>query len=140
MKTNRVLLAAIMALSAATLPVQAGDNIVSSIVKAPVVADGDVAGVATDLVIDLDTSLNPAVPGRTLLAGRTIKITLPDQFVDTGSLPLQDVFSSPTCIPGNLQCSTAVLLQGWPQHPILPRVPPTPPGAGTPRYSLSLEA
>ncbi|MCI0622065.1 MAG: hypothetical protein L0387_10420 [Acidobacteria bacterium] len=115
------------------------DNVVASIEKAPIVADGNVVSAATDLVINLNTSLDPAVPGRTLLAGRTIKVTLPDEFVNTGSLPLQDIFSSPTCVPGNLQCTSAILLQGWPQHPILPRVPPTPPGQGTPQYSLSLE-
>lgn len=138
-KVNRVFLVGIIALCTATLPVQASDNIVTSVAKAPIVADGDVESAATDLVIDLDTSLDPAVPGRTLLAGRTIKVILPDQFVDAGLLPIQDVFSSPNCIPGNLQCSTAVLLQGWPQRPILPRVPPAPPGVGAPQYSLSLE-
>ncbi|HKY52672.1 MAG TPA: hypothetical protein VJM08_00140 [Anaerolineales bacterium] len=139
MKINRILIGIIIALCTAVFPVHASDNIVSSIVKAPVVADGDIAGAATDLVINLDTSLDPAVPGRMLLAGRTIKVTLPKEFINTGSTPLQDVFSSPTCVPGNLQCSTAVLLQGWPQYPILPRVPPVPPGTGTPRYTLSLE-
>lgn len=139
MQANRVLLTGLMALCTVTFPLHARGNIVSSIVKGPVAADGDVVSAATDLVINLTTLLNPAVPGRTLLAGRTIKVILPDQFVNTGSLPLQDVFSSPTCVPGHLQCSTAVLLQGWPQHPILPRVPPTPPGTGTPQYTLSLE-
>lgn len=138
-KANRVLLSGIIALCIVTFPIQASHNIVISGVKAPIAADGDVVSAATDLVIDLDTSLDPAVPGRTLLAGRTIKVILPDQFVDTGRLPLQDVFSSSTCVPGNLQCSTAVLLQGWPQRPILPRVPPAPPGVGAPQYSLSLE-
>lgn len=139
MKANRVLVAVMIALFTMALPAQATDNIISSVVKAPVAADGDVVDAATDLVINLDTSLDPAVPGRTLLAGHTIKVTLPDEFVNTGSLPLHDLFGSPTCVPGNLQCSTAVLLQGWPQHPILPRVPPAPPGTGAPQYSLSLE-
>jgi hypothetical protein len=139
MKANRVLVAGIIVLCTATSPIQARDNIVTSVEKAPVAADGDVVSAATDLVINLNTSLDPTVPGRALLAGRNIKVILPDQFVNTGLLPLQDVFSSPTCIPGNLQCSTAVLLQGWPQHPILPKVPPAPPGVGAPQYSLSLE-
>jgi hypothetical protein len=115
------------------------DNIISSIEKAPVAPDGNVAGAVTDLVINLDSPLDPAVQGRSLQAGHSIKVTLPDQFVNMGSPPLQDVFSSPACVPGNLQCSTAVLLQGWPQHPILPRVPPVPPGTGVPHYTLSLE-
>src|SRR3990172_145692 len=141
MKAHRILVAVMIALLTTALPTQARgrDNIVSAVVKAPVVADGDVVDAATDVVINLDTSLDPAVPGRTLLAGHTIKVTLPDEFVNTGSIPLRDVFSSPTCVPGNLQCSTAVLLQGWPQRPILPRAPPAPPGTGVPQYSLSLE-
>ena len=116
-----------------------GSGIVSSVENAPVVPDGTVAGAVTDFVINLDTSLDPAVPGRELAAGGTIKVTLPEGFVNTGTLPLEDVFSSPSCVPGNLQCSTAALLQGWPQHPILPRFPPAPPGTGMPQYSLSLE-
>ncbi len=132
-----LILAAAMLITAGTTSTDG--NIVANIEKASVVPDGDVAGAVTDLLINLDTSLDPDVLGRSLLTGRTIKVTLPDAFVNTGSPPLQDVFSSSTCVPGNLQCSTAVLLQGWPQHPILPRIPPTPPGTGTPQYSLSLE-
>ena len=89
-----------------------------------------------DLVIDLDTSLDPGVPGRVLLAGKTIKVILPENFVNSGLMPTQDFFTVPTCVPGNLQCNSAVLLQGWPQHPILPSVPP---GRGSARYSVSLE-
>jgi hypothetical protein len=55
-----------------------GDGIVSTVLKAPITPDGDVAGRPTDVVITLDTSLDPEVEGRTLLAGETIKVTLPD--------------------------------------------------------------
>jgi hypothetical protein len=96
------------------------DGLVGSIVKAPIIPDGAVAGAATDVVITLDTSLDPSVPGRTLLEGRTIKVTLPDGFKETAGLPFASPGSSPDCRPGNVQCNTGVLLQGWPQHPIAP--------------------
>jgi len=125
----------ILVSSLLTCQLAAADGIVNAINKAPVGPDGDVAGAATDFVIDLDRSLDPAVGGRSLLAGCAIRVTLPDAFVDTG-LPVQDVFSSPTCAPGNFQCSSAILLQGWPQHPLLPVIPP--PGPAT-QYQLTLE-
>jgi len=95
-------------------------DLVSSIVKAPIIPDGTVAGAATDFVITLDAPLDPSVVGRTLLEGRTIRVTLPDGFQETGGLPFASPGSSPDCRPGNVQCNTGVLLQGWPQHPIAP--------------------
>ena len=60
---------------------QAGaSGIVSSIDKAPVIADGDVAGMRTDFVITLTGSQDPNVPGRSLAAGDTIKVILPREF------------------------------------------------------------
>lgn len=99
-------------------------GIVASINKAPVIADGDVTGMPADYVITLDRSLDPTVPGRTLKAGNQIKVFFPPEF-DLGNLnpafPLSDVpdFSIP-CFPGNLQCTTAVVLRGWPQDPFFP--------------------
>ncbi|MCI0898681.1 MAG: collagen-like protein, partial [Chloroflexi bacterium] len=90
-----------------------------SLVNAPVLANGTVAGAPTEFVISLDVSMDPAMPGKTLLKGNTIKITLPDDFADTGSLAFKGV-GSEDCVPGNLQCTTGVLLPGWPQHPIGP--------------------
>ena len=55
------------------------DGIVSAVIKAPIVADGDVAGAPTDLVVVLDTDLDPAVPGRTLAAGKSVRITFPEE-------------------------------------------------------------
>ncbi|NNL71253.1 MAG: CHRD domain-containing protein, partial [Acidimicrobiia bacterium] len=101
-------------------------NIVASVVRAPIVPDGDVAGAVTDFVINLDRSLDPAVNGRSLATGNKIRITLPDDFIDNGfdtGAP-----GSATCMPG--PCNLGVLLQGWPQHPIAP------PAA---KYSLSRE-
>lgn len=91
-------------------------GIVSSVSKAPIIHDGDVAGAPTDIVIHFDTSLDPAVEGRTLLAGKTIRITLPEAFESSG-LPA-DVPTQCSAFAG--ECNTAVLLQGWPQRPIPP--------------------
>jgi hypothetical protein len=91
-------------------------GIADSVVKAPIIADGDVAGAPTDIVINLDTSLDPAVPGRTLAAGKTIRVTLPEEFVSAG-LPA-DVPTECGAFAG--ECNTAVLLQGWPQRPFPP--------------------
>lgn len=144
MKSTSVFLSGFVVLSLLTIssPSFSGkteNQIVSTIIKAPVRPDGNVAGAVTDILINLDTSLNPAVTGRSLLAGRTIKITLPEQFIDQQNLPIMDILSSPDCAPGNLQCSTGALLQGWPQHPILPAVPGFPPGSGEPQYLFSFE-
>ena len=94
-------------------------GIIQSIVKAPVVPDGDVARALTDVVINLDTSLDPSVPGRTFLTGKKIRIFLPAGFVDAG-LPTATLFT-PGCVPGSLAtltCNTVSLLQGFPQHPL----------------------
>jgi hypothetical protein len=111
-----------------------GDGIVSSVVKAPITPDGDVASAPTDLVINLDTSLDPAFLGRALPPGCSVRVTLPAAFERI--LPVKDLFSAADCTPGNFQCTTGVFLQGWPQHPILPTFPP--PGLAT-QYGLTLE-
>jgi hypothetical protein len=129
--------AAVLLTVAAASRLQA-EGIVNSIVKAPIVADGNVAGADTDLVINFDISLDPTVNGRSLLAGNSIKIVLPEQFVQKDPpLPVtnvnradrEDGFLCQSPISGaNFQCSTGVLLQGWPQHAISPAT-----------YELSLE-
>ena len=45
-------------------------GLVHSVVKAPIVPDGNVAGAVTDFVINLSGSMDPEVAGRALLAGR----------------------------------------------------------------------
>ena len=110
-------------------------GIVASIDKAPVVADGDVTGMPFDYVITLDGSLDPQVLGRGIAAGGAIKVFLPWEF-DLGSIdvanypiatppvpfpPVPPLPDKP-CIPGNLQCTTAVILRGWPQDPLFPPV------------------
>lgn len=94
------------------------EGMVGSVVKAPIVPDGDVARAPTDIVINFDTSLDPVVPGRTLAAGNTIRITLPDDFESAG-LPA-DLPTACAAFAG--ECNTGVILQGWPQRPF----PPTP--------------
>jgi hypothetical protein len=78
-----------------------GNNIVVATPKAPVVADGDVAGRPTEFNLVLDRSLDPQVAGRTLLTGKTISVTLPDAFVRT-AVPVQAPESG-------------ALVKGWPQ-------------------------
>ncbi len=116
-----------------TSPAALADGIVSSIVKAPITPDGDVVGAPTDLVINFDTSLDPDFDGRPLPFGCSIRVTLPDAF--RAGPPIQDLFTD-GCSPGNFQCTTAVFLQGWPQHPILPHFPVPPLGAAT-QYALT---
>ncbi len=101
-------------------------GLVGSIARAPVTPDGDVAEAATDFVIDLTVDLDPAVRGKILPKGHSIRVVLPDEFflANADTHPVADLFSSEKCVPGNLQCSTAVMLQGWPQQPILPSAPP----------------
>lgn len=106
----------------------AGTGLVHSIVAAPVVPDGDVAGRPTDFVINLDASLDPEVPGRGLAAGDSIRITLPPELQQADPpLPFATLFAEavegckpfPAADPA-LLCNTVVLLQGWPQHPVAP--------------------
>jgi hypothetical protein len=123
-----VTLISILAFGGATADAS-GADIVASVAKAPIAPAGDVAGETTDLVITLDRSLDPAVDGRGLLAGRTIKITLPADFVYQGG-PITNPGPPPACPPPSTSCGTGVLLQGWPQNPI----PPSPAN-----YTVSLE-
>lgn len=116
--------------------VQGAQGIVTSVFKAPVVADGNVAGAPTDIVITLDDSLDPAVEGRTLLAGNQIRITLPDDFVNVRDWEGHTVFS-PGC--AGFQCNTGIFLQGWPQHPIFPMFPPGSNGGTPVFYESSLD-
>ena len=112
---------AALTLSSAALGLEIGA--VGSIAKAPVVNNGDVAGAPFDFVIQFDRSQDPVVGGYTLAAGHQIVIEFPDS-IDLGgidpSYPVLDVPTPGQCTPGNLVCSTAVLLKGWPQDPFFP--------------------
>jgi hypothetical protein len=112
-------------------------GLVNSIVKAPVSPDGDVAGAVTDFVINLALDMDPSAPGKVLGTGENIRIKLPGgfRFADHRDYPMQDFLSAADCKPGLIKCSTGVLLQGWPQHPILPSFPP----GKSPQYSLAFE-
>lgn len=98
-------------------------GIVASIDKATVSPDGNVSGMPGSYLITLDSPLDPAVPGKSLAAGGQIKVIFPRDF-DLANLdptyPLLDVPTPGQCTPGNLVCTTAVLLKGWPEEPYFP--------------------
>ncbi len=125
----------VAALAASTVHAQTG--LVTSIAKAPVSPDGDVAGAVTDFVINLAVDQDPAKPGLKLAAGENIRVTLPGAFVfaDPKGRPINDLFGAKDCVPTMLKCSTGGLLQGWPQHPILPSFPP----GKEPQYTFSYD-
>lgn len=130
-RLQRFFAAAVATSVLSVAPAQDSPRLVNSIVKAPVTPNGDVAGAPTDFVINLNTSLDPSVPGRTLAAGRTVKVILPDSFQAAQDLPFLQVFGPNCTVPlevPQITCNTAVFLQGWPQHPVAPA-----------SYALSLE-
>lgn len=133
MSTVLIRLARVIALLASVLVAGAAqpasahsakEDLVASIVAAPIGGDGAVAGRVTDLVINLDASPDPRSPGRTLLAGRRIRIELPPAFqpVDPALpfLPLGPGCPLPPAGTPLGVCNTVVLLHGWPQRPVLP--------------------
>ncbi|GAC1709096.1 MAG: hypothetical protein NVS9B7_27320 [Flavisolibacter sp.] len=87
-------------------------GIVTSIIKAPVSADGLVSGRPTEFVVNFNTSMDPKVPGRSLLAGKKIKITLPKAFISDGR-PIAEFGTASLA-----SINSAAVLQGWPQNPI----------------------
>ncbi len=116
-----ILLISLLSFGLLTINAQEAESgTVVSIIKAPIVQDGTVAGAATDFVFNFDVSMDPNVNGYTLLEGNTISITLPEGFGDTDAYPIASLGSSDTCVPSNLQCTTGVMVQGWPQRPVPP--------------------
>jgi hypothetical protein len=89
----------ILALFISTDMAQSGSGIVSSVIKAPVAPDGDVAGAATDFVINLSVNMDPAVPGRVLRKGESIRIN---------RIHLRQTEKSP-----NQRCPGCSRLQAW---------------------------
>ena len=99
-----------------------GDELDVSVQRAPVDPDGDLVGAPTDLVVTF-RDIDPEVPGVGLREGGSIRITLPKRFVNNEVLPVGGIGTIPGCAPPLVSgCSTAVILQGWPQSP-LPPVP-----------------
>ncbi|MDA0364931.1 MAG: hypothetical protein O2843_03570 [Chloroflexi bacterium] len=90
-------------------------GIVASITKSPVSPDGMVAGAKTDLVINLNVSMDPSVGGFLFLPGDTVPVALPDGFVRTGPEPF--TAGGPACYNA---CNGVIMLQGWPQYPAVP--------------------
>ena len=82
---------------------------------APVAPDGLTAGAPTDFIVGFE-DIDPNVAGVGLKAGGTVRITLPNEFVNTGDRPVTGDVTMPGCGPPLVSsCSTAVILQGWPQ-------------------------
>lgn len=118
MKLNKTALLATVALVAASTVLSAqSTGIVREVVTAPIVPDGNVAGAITDIVLNLDRSMDPSVLGRTLLKDKQIRITLPPEFVNVKGHPALPITSG--CLATTI-CNTIVLLPGWPQNPISP--------------------
>jgi hypothetical protein len=130
------LVAALLILPPATaLASEDGSSgIVASVQRAWVTSNGDVSGEPALWTIELNGSIDPDVPGRSLMAGHQIRVIFPPEF-DLGDIaPTHPVADVPTpfppipplppqpCVPNNLQCTTGILLQGWPEHPLFPPV------------------
>jgi hypothetical protein len=88
---------------------------------------------ASDFVINLNVSSDPAEQGVSLELGDEVRVTLPDGFVfDEDALeefpicslgkPCPSTLIADACLPGTLACSTVVFLQGYPQSAIPPDV------------------
>ncbi len=81
----------------------------------PVAPDGLTTGAPTDFIVGF-SDIDPDVPGIGLKEGGTVRITLPKGFVNTGDRPVTGDVTLPGCGPPLVSsCSTAVILQGWPQ-------------------------
>lgn len=115
--TVLMLLAAVTAAAQST---ERNSGIVGSIINAPIVPNGLVAGALPDFVINFDVDMDPAVEGYSMKEGSRIFITLPDDFVVTGEPNPLDGFEPQVFGEG----SWAALLQGWPQVPIFSTWPP----------------
>lgn len=91
-----------------------------SVRSAPVAPDGLGAGAITDFIVTF-RDIDPTVPGVGLHAGGSIRVKLPEGFRNDGVLPVTGTGTIPGCAPPLVStCSTAVILQGWPQSPQLP--------------------
>jgi hypothetical protein len=122
----------LMAIGLLFAGVAVAGGMVERIGKSSITADGNVSGEPVDIVITLDRSLDPMVDGRSLAAGDEIRVIFPPEFDLTDldpAYPLRDVpwplppvppLPPMPCVPGNLQCTTAVILHGWPQQPFFP--------------------
>lgn len=88
-------------------------------VGAPVDPTGRTPGARTDFIVGL-ADFDPSVPGIGMAEGGTIRITLPDDFQNTGR-DVVGVGGKAGCMPPAVRgCSTAVIVQGWPQSPVAP--------------------
>lgn len=85
---------------------------------APVQPDGLSVGAPTDFLVSF-AEPDPNMPGISLEEGATLRLRLPQEFVNTGDKVAGA--AEPGCgAPKVVDCSTAVLVQGWPQSPVPP--------------------
>ncbi|MCC6179874.1 MAG: hypothetical protein IT305_31560 [Chloroflexi bacterium] len=80
-----------------------GGELIVAVVKSPVTPDGNVADRPTDINVILSAPLDPQTPGRTLLRGRSIKVTLPEAFRRNPD------------VPAIASKDQGFLVKGWPQ-------------------------
>jgi len=92
-------------------------NIVAK--TAPIVPHGLNTGNPLDITLSF-VDLNPVVPGIAMKKGGTVKVILPKEIINTG-FPVSQPGGVETCKPPVFtRCSSAGLLDGWPQSPLLP--------------------
>jgi len=116
-------LVVLFGLGAAAVPAEAkrSDELSITTSLAPIAPDGLTAGAVTDFIVAF-RDVDPGVDGLGLKAGGSITVTLPDEFVNEAALPVATTGPEPpNCAPPLVTgCSTAVILQGWPQSVVLP--------------------
>ena len=94
---------------------QAVDNIVNTIIKAPIGHSGDVAGQVPDFVMVLNISNDPYVEGRSLKKGKTIRVVLPPEMLQ---VDVEAPFIAPPPKCPTPSCNSVLGVQGWPQKAI----------------------
>ncbi len=94
--------------AAASPPAAMADGILLAVVNSPVDFTGTVAGQPTGINLVLDRPLDPEVPGRSLLAGKKIRITLAKEFIRNKAVKIE----------GDVNLT---MVKGWPQGGLPPK-------------------
>ena len=92
-----------------------------SFAPAPIANNGTTVGQATDFLIFFKDP-DPQIEGIGLKVGAQVRVKLPPEFKFADeSKPVLTTGSMKGCAPPHVsECSTAGVLQGWPQSPVLP--------------------
>ncbi len=109
MQCTKALMAAVMLSGAVALaaPKASAEGILLAVVNSPVDFSGTVAGQPTGINLILDRSLDPQVPGRSLLAGKKIRIILSKGFTRNSGMKIE----------GDVNLT---MVKGWPQGGLPP--------------------